>query len=134
MEVTAALTVTDAIRRADEFDAVYFAGKPPQAGANEFARGGEQAAAARQLIEAVQRRGRIVAGLCRGTIVLSNSGVLNGRRAALGIHIRNEEIGGDAGIDWDRRDPVVRDGTVLTGANPGDAKALAQELLAMLRQ
>jgi putative intracellular protease/amidase len=131
-QVVAELTVADAIRRASEFDAIYFAGKSPEAGANEFTRGGTHADEARRLIEAMRDQGKILASLCRGTIVLSNAGALSGRRAARGTYFRDDEV--DAGINWVATENVVRDGQLLTGANPGDVKALTQQLVEMLRE
>ncbi len=124
------LRVADAVARIDEFDAIYFVGKPPQAGENEFARGGDQADTARQLIAAALDRGKIVASLCRGTVVLFDAGVLQGRQVARGRNIN--DLPQDGGVRWRRGEAVVRDGQVLTGGDPDDAPAFAGQLLEVL--
>src|SRR5262249_50272815 len=82
MQLTPELTISDALARVAEFDAVCFTGQSPDDGPNEFARGGEQAMTARQLLRAVRDSNGIIAGLCRGTLVLRDAGVLIGHRAA----------------------------------------------------
>ncbi len=124
------VTVAGAVQRIDEFDAIYFVGKPPQAGPNEFAAGGNQADAAGRLIRAAFDRGKIVSSLCRGTVVLFDAGVLAGREVSRGRNIN--DLPADGGVRWRRGEAVVRDGQLLTGADPPDAPAFADRLLDML--
>jgi putative intracellular protease/amidase len=124
------ITVSDAAGRIDEFDAIYFVGKPPQAGPNEFAAGGSHADAAGRLIRAATDRGKIVSSLCRGTVVLFDAGVLMGREVSRGRNINDLPADGD--VRWRRGEAVVRDGQLLTGADPPDAPAFAERLLEML--
>jgi putative intracellular protease/amidase len=132
LEETIQLSAAEALDEIDQFDAVCVVGKPSQAGENEFAAEGAQAEAARRLLRTALDRGKIVASVCRGTVVLHGAGILAGRTVAQGRYI--PEVIGDTSVQWRRDERVVRDGRLLTAADPPDASPLAERLLAMLRE
>jgi serine/threonine-protein kinase len=129
---TVQISASEAVDQIEKFDAIYVVGKPTQAGDNEFAAGGAQSEEARRLLRTALERGKIVASVCRGTVVLHGAGILEGRSVAQGRYI--PEVTGDTSVRWRRGEAVVRDGPLVTGADPPDAGQLAERLVELLTQ
>ncbi|MBN2159470.1 MAG: DJ-1/PfpI family protein [Spirochaetes bacterium] len=70
---------------------------------------------------------KIVAAICAAPLVLGYAGVLKGRRATCYPGFEAQMTGATPVAD-----PVVRDGTVITGRGPGCAIPFALELVAAL--
>jgi len=70
---------------------------------------------------------RITAALCAAPLVLGHAGVLSGRRATCFPGFEEQMTGATAVPD-----PVVRDGSVITGKGPGCAIPFALELVAAM--
>ncbi len=71
--------------------------------------------------------GKITAALCAAPLVLGHAGILKGKRATCYPGFEDQMTGAAAVPD-----PVVRDGTVITGRGPGCALPFALELVAAL--
>jgi protein deglycase len=71
--------------------------------------------------------GRITAALCAAPLVLGHAGVLAGKRATCFPGFEEQMTGATA-----LPDPVVRDGSVITGKGPGCAIPFALELVAAM--
>ncbi len=89
--------------------------------------------AVQQLIRQFHRAAKPIAAVCTGAIALSRAGILQGRKATTywieqGYYQRDLEQGGARY----QRQPLVRDGHILTGQNPAAAVPLALLLLSLL--
>jgi protein deglycase len=71
--------------------------------------------------------GKITAALCAAPLVLGHAGVLRGKRAVCFPGFEEQMTGATP-----LPDPVVRDGTVITGRGPGCAIPFALELVTAL--
>jgi len=79
------------------------------------------------LIKEISGSGKITAALCAAPLVLGHAGVLRGRKATCYPGFEAQMTGATP-----LPDPVVRDGTVITGKGPGCAIPFALELVAAL--
>jgi 4-methyl-5(b-hydroxyethyl)-thiazole monophosphate biosynthesis len=71
--------------------------------------------------------GKITAALCAAPLVLGHAGVLRGKRATCFPGFEGQMTGAEY-----VQEPVVRDGTIITGRGPGCAIPFALELVAVL--
>lgn len=113
---------------AEEFEALAVPGGFEEYGFWEQAYGDE----IQNLIREFDRRGKIIASVCVGALVLGKSGILKGKNAttynlnpvrqetlrSLGANVLNE--------------PIVQDGNVITSWNPSTAMDVAYLLLELL--
>jgi len=81
----------------------------------------------RELLVRTAERGRYIAAICAAPRVLAEAGLLAGRRATAFPGILDDI----QGIELSR-DPVVRDGTMVTSRGPGTAMDFALELVRLL--
>jgi protein deglycase len=79
------------------------------------------------LVREFSGAGKITAALCAAPMVLGHAGVLGGKRATCFPGFE-EQMSGSISVP----DPVVRDGTIITGRGPGCAIPFALELVAAL--
>jgi putative intracellular protease/amidase len=109
----------------DDFDAIIICGGE----IHELIFSGAGAADIRRLVTKMDARGRIVAAICKGPIVLAHHGVLNGKRATCygpesqSLRAHNAVV---------TSEPVVVDGHIITGRSADDAEAFVRELLQQL--
>ncbi|MGL4551192.1 MAG: protein kinase domain-containing protein [Gemmataceae bacterium] len=86
---------------------------------------------AREFLGRMLAKGKVVGGLCIGSAVLGNAGVLSGKRATGFPTVRQElERAGATYVDQ----PVVVDGPVVTGRNDAAAGEFADRLLEQIRR
>lgn len=79
------------------------------------------------LVRALSAEKKIVAALCAAPLVLGHAGVLKGKRATCYPGFESQMTGATPVPD-----PVVRDGTYITGRGPGCAIPFALELVSVL--
>lgn len=79
------------------------------------------------LVKEVYQAGKVTAALCAAPMVLGHAGVLNGKRATCFPGFEDHMTGATA-----LPDPVVKDGSIITGKGPGCALPFALELVAAL--
>jgi protease I len=110
------------------YSAIVFCGKQ----SFEYTRTGPGTAAARAVIERMQKDGKVIAAICFGQAVLADHGYLKGRSAAFQMAVRDNCP--NAGANWDYRRKVVTDGKLVTAAHSENADEFAETLLAVMRE
>ncbi|MFQ5647901.1 MAG: DJ-1/PfpI family protein [Candidatus Aenigmatarchaeota archaeon] len=104
----------------EEYDAVVFVGGT---GAKVYFGSSRAKAIAKEAFDA----GKVVAAICIAPTVLANAGVLEGKNATVWNDpdlISNLE---EKGAKFQKQ-PVVRDGNIVTGEGPHAAKAFGEEI------
>lgn len=86
----------------------------------------------RRLLAEIQRSETYLAALCKGIAIPANGGFFDGKRVACGQYI--EDLAGKChAVVWDREQPVVVDGRVITGRDDTVAESFARNLAELLR-
>jgi serine/threonine protein kinase/putative intracellular protease/amidase len=114
--------------RADDYDAVVFAGKSVEPYCFPEK---PSCKVARDLISAMRAKNKVIAAICYGQLVLVKAGTLNGRPAAP----REEKLFGELArgfpVKWQRGQAVVRDPetNIVTAADSSAAEPFADAIL-----
>lgn len=113
-----------------DYDAVIFCGGLP-AGQMEFLTEADQRAAAREFMNEMLSRGKLVAGICAGNAIVADAGILRGKPAAANQYIPQHIIQ-QSGAEWDWQTTIAVADRILTGRDESAAKQLVTQLDARL--
>lgn len=119
----------------DEFDAVVFIGGND---VWKLGQGRAAASAMMELLNAFDQDGKYLAALCQGIAIPATRGYFDGKRVACGQYteIFASEFAAKeehTTIQWDRVEPVILDGHILTGRDDTVAEPFARKLAELLR-
>jgi serine/threonine protein kinase/putative intracellular protease/amidase len=129
-------TLMRADMKLDDYSAVVFAG----ANIDEYVFTGRGSFAARDVMKRMQDSNKVVAGICVGTGVLANHGMLRRKDAAHSRHLFDRFpppthpffTGDKAEIKWGNRPEVVTDGNIVTASGEREAVPFADAILAAI--
>ena len=122
------LAVKDA--KVDDYDAIVViggAGSPMLANHKEVI----------DLLQSAQQKGKLIAAICFGPIVLAKAGILRGKRAtvwsspAFQQSIKALEAGG---CKYESKEKIVHDKNLITAFGPDQAKGFGQAIIAKLKE
>ena len=119
------LLIEDA--RPVDFEAIFFAG----ARSLDYVGDKPGAASARKLIIESLAAEKIVSAQCAGVAVLADAGVLKGKPAAWTNHLYQTSVRETDAL-WDKQQPVVTSGNIITGGHFDHAPKLAAALIQRL--
>ena len=102
--------------KADEYDCILFVGG---SGASEYF----ENAAAHAIAKAAVEKGKLLCAICIAPATLANAGVLKGRKATCFPSVASVLTKGGASYT---KQPVVRDGLIVTASGPEAAKEFAK--------
>jgi protease I len=97
-------------------------------------------ARARAFVAGLDRRGSMVASICRGTLLPVKAGVARGRRitgfndAVAYPELVVGPLAIDAGAVWIDGEPVVRDGRLVSSPHPDFSDAFGKEMVRVLAE
>ncbi|MGE4385315.1 MAG: DJ-1/PfpI family protein [Endomicrobiaceae bacterium] len=83
-----------------------------------------------KLINDFYNAGKIVSAICSASVILANSGILNGKKATVFPGDAQALI--EAGANYTAKD-VETDGNIITGNGPAAAKKFAEQLVKVLK-
>lgn len=80
------------------------------------------------ILQSLHKNNKVVAGICLSGAVLANAGVLKGKKATVWAMPESLAALKDGGANY-LKEPVVRDGLVITGEGPEAAKKFAHSII-----
>ena len=83
------------------------------------------------LVESLNRTGKVVAAICHAGWVLASAGVCRNRELTSFVAIKDDLV--NAGAHWVDKE-VVRDGNLITSRTPNDLPAFMRTVLAALKE
>jgi protease I len=103
---------------AEDFDAIVFIGGP---GAAQYL----DDPVAHKLAQDAVVKNRIVGGICLAPVILTNAGILKGKKAT--VYPSEADKLKSAGVDYTAK-PVEKDGKIITADGPGSAGEFGEAL------
>lgn len=123
MKVNVDISLEEALRKINEYDAVVFVGGP---GAQEYYKNEKALSIARNAFNF----GKIVAAICIAPGILANSGVLKGKKATIWNGKFIDILKKNGAIHIDKS--VVVDGKIITANGPAAAEEFGKAVLKAL--